>query len=215
MTKIILIASLLLGGTCLAQTSPDSLRAELAKLGMEKELKSYVDKEVDRRANILEQQNMLYRDRIFMVLGLISLIGIGAFVSLYKHTKQKMQKELDKAIYAVDPAYIPLRVPRVNFDVELRRLKWFGFQNISPYAFLDKTCTSGCIVVRIGNDEEAKKLVEFIEREKPDEKNVVYVVYTSHRLDLALFDGHPNITMANMPLTIGQSILVAARGLQA
>jgi len=216
--KKVIIISILLSIACIAaEANMDSVQNECEKIKLKKELEIYVDQKVKAQTNLLEQQNRLYRDKIYLGVGATSAIlltvGISSFIGLYGWLRKKIRDEFNKAFYAVNPAYISLKVPKADFTIELKRLKWFGFKNIKEYTFLDKSCTSGCVVVKIDDEQDAKNLVTFLEQEQPGEKDVAYILYTKIRIDPKLFEDHPNVTLANMPLTIGQAVLVAARAL--
>lgn len=149
---------------------------------------------------------------IIWILGFFSLSiwGTIKFIGLY--VKKRFEKEIDKAIYKVDPTYLQIKMPSSDFDHESERLKKLGFKNIKTYSCLDDSCLSGCVVYNAHNTSEAEVLKNFIVDKKPDQYKVGYVLYTRDRIDPGLFKDFNNITYANSPLTLINAVYAVARG---
>lgn len=134
----------------------------------------------------------------------IKLIGL--------YVKKRFEKEIDKAIYKVDPTYLSIKIPSSDFDHESERLKKLGFRNITTYTCLDDSCLSGCVIYKVDNTSGAEVLKNFIVDKTPDQYKVGYVLYTRDRIDHGLFKDFNNITFANSPLTLINAVYAVARG---
>jgi hypothetical protein len=152
------------------------------------------------------------RKNIAWILGAlgISIWGVIKLIGLY--VKKRFGKEIDKAIYKVDPTYMSIKAPASDFDHESERLKKLGFKNVTTYSFLDNSCLSGCVIYSAHNVSEAEVLKNFIVDKNPDQYKVGYVLYTRDRIDPSLFKDFNNITYANSPLTLINAVYAVARG---
>ncbi len=146
------------------------------------------------------------------ILGIfgISIWGVIKLIGLY--VKKRFEKEIDKAIYKVDPTYLSIKIPAADFNHESERLKKLGFRNIATYSSLDDSCVSGCVIYKADNTSEAEVLKKFIVDKSPDQYKVGYVLYTRGRIDQDLFKEFNNITFANSPLTLVNAVYAVARG---
>ncbi len=138
------------------------------------------------------------------IFGVIKLIGL--------YVKKRFKKEIDKAIYKVDPTYLPIKIPASDFDHESERLNKLGFKNIKTYSCLDDSCLSGCIIYSANSTSDAELLKKFLADKNPDQYKVGYILYTRSRIDHDLFKAFNNITFANSPLTLVNAIYAVARG---
>lgn len=146
------------------------------------------------------------------ILGFFGLSIWGAIKLIGMYVKKRFEKEIDKAIYKVDPTYLPIKIPSSDFDHESERLKKLGFKNIKTYSCLDDSCLSGCVIYNVNNTSEADILKNFIVDKNPDQYKVGYVLYTRDRVDHGLFKDFNNITYANSPLTLINAVYAVARG---
>ena len=138
------------------------------------------------------------------IWGTIKLIGL--------YVKKRLEREIDKAIYKVDPTYLSIKIPSSDFEHESERLKRLGFRNITTYSSLDDSCLSGCVIYKADSSSEAEVLKTFILDKKVDQYKVGYVLYTRSRIDHELFKEFNNITFANSPLTLVNAVYSVARG---
>lgn len=138
------------------------------------------------------------------IWGTIKLIGL--------YVKKRFEKEIDKAIYKVDPTYLPIKIPSSDFDHESERLNKLGFKDIKTYSYLDDSCLSGCIIYSANSTSDAELLKNFLADKNPDQYKVGYVLYTRSRIDHDLFKAFNNITFANSPLTLVNAVYAVARG---
>lgn len=152
------------------------------------------------------------RKNIAWILGALGLSIWGAIKFIGSYVKKRFEKEIDKAIYKVDPTYLTIKMPSSDFDHESERLKRLGFKNIRTYSCLDDSCLSGCVIYNAHNVSEAEVLKNFIVDKNPDQYKVGYVLYTRDRIDPGLFKDFNNITYANSPLTLINAIYAVARG---
>ena len=152
------------------------------------------------------------RKNIAWILGALGLSIWGTIKLIGVYVKKRFEKEIDKAIYKVDPTYMSIKVPSSDFDHEAERLKRLGFKNVTTYSFLDNSCLSGCVIYNVNSTSEAEVLKNFIVDKKPDQYKVGYVLYTRDRIDHSLFKDFNNITYANSPLTLINAVYAVARG---
>ncbi len=138
------------------------------------------------------------------IWGMIKLIGL--------YVKKRLKREIDKAIYKVDPTYLSIKIPSSDFDHESERLKKLGFRNITTYSSLDDSCLSDCVIYKADSSSDAVVLKTFILDKKVDQYKVGYVLYTRSRIDHELFKEFNNITFANSPLTLVNAVYSVARG---
>lgn len=191
----------------------DSQKQELDNAALEQKISKQVDEKIKTETDKLRQEISDVRKRSNWLVSIILLIGFGAVGSIYTFAKKKFTVALQKGLEGVDPRYVPIKVPSQNFEVETKKLKWSDFRNIKTYRWLDDSCKSGCVIVPIRNEDEMTTLRDFIEREKPDESKVSYILYTKIYIKPELYP-YPNVTFANSPLTIGQAVLIGARGIK-
>lgn len=140
----------------------------------------------------------------------LTIFGVIKFIGFY--VKKRFEKEIDKAIYKVDPTYLPIKIPASDFDHESERLNKLGFKNIKTYSCLDDSCLSGCIIYSAHDTSDAELLKNFLADKNPDQCKVGYVLYTRSRIDHDLFKAFNNITFANSPLTLVNAVYAVARG---
>lgn len=152
------------------------------------------------------------KKHILWILGVFGLSVWGAIKLIGLNVKKRFEKEIDKAIYKVDPTYLSIKVPSSDFDHESERLKRLGFRNITTYPSLDDSCLSGCVIYKADNTSKAEVLKTFIQDKKVDQYKVGYVLYTRSRIDHELFKEFNNITFANSPLTLINAVYAVARG---
>lgn len=152
------------------------------------------------------------KKNILWILGIFGLSVYGAIKILGLYVKKRFVKEIDKAIYKVDPTYLPIKIPSAGFDHESERLRKLEFKSIKTYSCLNDSCLSGCVIYSVNNTSEAEVLKNFLVDKKPDQYQVGYVLYTRSRIDHDLFKEFNNITFANSPLTLVNAVFAVARG---
>ena len=146
------------------------------------------------------------------ILGIFGISTWGAIKLIGLYVKKRFKKEIDKAIYKVDPTYLSIKIPSSDFDHESERLRRLGFRNVITYPSLDDSCISGCVIYKVDNTAEAEVLKTFMLDKKVDQYKVGYVLYTRSRIDHDLFKEFNNITFANSPLTLVNAVYAVARG---
>ena len=221
MRIFILAITLLLPSILYAQIDADSLKTEIERYKLKEELNSYIDKKIESSSNKFNKDINELRDdiksvKLFNEAALVFLLLIvgGSFWSIWKKSKNQMDKIIEKRIYAVDPLHVLLRIPESDFEVEHERLKWLGFHNIKTYVGLDRSCLTGCVVVKVTNKEKLKQLHNFLKDYKDKTQNTAFVIYTpGFRIpnESTIIEEFPNTILANMPMTIGQAVFTVAR----
>jgi len=147
-----------------------------------------------------------------LIFGFFGLTIFSVIKYIGYHVKKRFKKEIDKAIYKVDPTYLPIKIPASDFDHESERLNKLGFKDIKTYSCLDDSCLSGCIIYSANSTSDAELLKNFLADKNPDQYKVGYVLYTRSRIDHDLFKAFNNITFANSPLTLVNAVYAVARG---
>ena len=213
-SKVIIFFILLSSFAAYSQTKEDSLKSEIKKYQIKEELRAYVDKKIEDTSGKLKED--IKNVKIFNGLAWVVLFVIvgGSFWSIWKKAKNQMNKIIEKRIYAVDPLHVLLRIPERDFEVEHERLKWLGFHNINTYVGLDQSCLTGCVVVKVTNEEKLKQLHNFLKDYKDETQNTAFVIYTpGFRIpnESTIIEEFPNTILANMPMTIGQAVFTVAR----
>lgn len=163
--------------------------------------------------NALKNFNNKLTIYIGIIIALAVFLGFAGFKSLIKGVSSKMRKEINKAIYRVDPTYMEIKVPNSDFDEEFNRLKRLGFGNIKKYNFLDNSCLTGCVIYKIKDDSELDVLKKFFEDKKPDAYKSGFIVYTHKMTRDEFVTRQPNIVCANHVSTLSNAIYTVARNL--
>lgn len=161
------------------------------------------------------------------ISAIAALLGVQSLNDLRKMAKEKLQEAFDKAMYAVNPANIPVYLPvNKNMDVIQRRLQLSGFKKVSYYTDLDHVPTQGVIVVRMTSAQKTDATKEneiakleaqfraFIKKNTFDPTQVAFIIYTTGKLSAETLNCYENLVTANMPPTVANMVLVVGRGLK-
>ena len=156
---------------------------------------------------------------IFAALGLGSVVAavaavLRAFRTVNRAIEERVPPMIDKAMYAVDPAQVEVKLPATGCDMERRRLQWLGFRNFGEFESLSpEECLSGCVVVKIETDEDLQSFADFLKAHSPDPSKVGYVLATTKRISGDIVERFENLTFSNSPATLGTNVFTIARGL--
>ena len=134
-----------------------------------------------------------------------------------------IRKQLNTAIYRVDPLYFPVHIPGERFETERKRLEYLGFAALRPYTSLSDRLRQGIVVYQPDAENpvpDLETLIAFMqdERQPADPEKVGFVIYhTRIPPDTVkkLFDAFPgSVTIANNAVTVASAIYAVARGLK-
>jgi len=150
-----------------------------------------------------------------IVAAVLAILGVPATVwGVSKYAREKIKKQIDQAIYGVDPVNVTIRVPQSDFDHEKQHLERLGFYKIHPYQVLDNTCLEGCVVVVVRSEQDITDFRAFVREYSPNPKKVAYLLYTTKlRVPEDIVDDFSNITFSNTILTLGTNLFTIARSL--
>ncbi len=160
------------------------------------------------------------------ISAIAAILGVQSLNDLRKMAKEKLQEAFDEAVYAVNPANIPVFLPvNKNMDVIQRRLQLSGFKKVTYYTDLDHIPEQGVVVVSINStkktdterEAEITKLeAQFrsvIKKNKFDPARTAFIIYTTGKISGETLNCYENLVTANMPPTVANMVLVVGRGL--
>ena len=204
----------------------DSLKTELWKQQLTAEMKKEMDDAFKEIKSDVEKQVQIAKDDLkadykntMITLGVINLLLIGIGISIIlqqrKAAVEKLKKQIDEALYRVNPLSMPIKIPVQGMEYELERLKKLKFRYISTYKYLDDSCTRDAVILLCHDNESALNAKKFIlDKDLKDSENTIFIVYAKGpKIDQKIFGDFVNVTYANNPLTLIQALFVASRGM--
>lgn len=137
---------------------------ELAKL-QSKQLDLY-KQEFDQRAKSVEQKLVF----INWIIGIVGTLLTGGIIGLLwwvlvktpSIIRERIEREVDFAVYKLDPRRWPINIPRNGFDTEHERLLKLKYGNLRSINGLDASCKEGITVYKANSDEDLDKLKKFM-----------------------------------------------------
>ncbi len=150
-----------------------------------------------------------------VVVVILTFLGYGVIRGFINRSIAKFDKEIEDAIYRIDPRDMPIKLPATGMDKQFERLQRLEFRNLSKYKWLDESCTRNAIVYLATGDKQAEELKKFIvNKNLTESEDLVFVVYTKGaRITSSILGEIDNVTFANSHLTLVQALFVAARGM--
>lgn len=186
----------------------------------------------------LDQKLLMLGGVAFLISLAAGVIGIKTYNDLDKVVKEKVNTALDKALYQLDPTYLPIHIykgrvrrnikkdetPRSAArtglpDVE-QRLTLTGLLNVGMITYLDKVTQNGITVIPIDDEADENEFVKFIKGGKVelDSEEAGFILYSPQGKDpyhiKTAQAAFPNTVIANMPATVASMVLVVGRGLK-
>lgn len=182
-------------------------------------------------------------DQKLFILGCIAVfisfvagfLGYKTYDGLDKVIKEKVNSSLEKALYQLDPTYLPIHIYRGRVRRNLRkremprtaardglpdvvrRLELTGLLNVGEITHLDKVTQTGITVIPIDDEADEDEFIKFVKDSKvkldPEEAGFILYApfgYTIKKAQTAF----ENTTIANMPATVASMVLVVGRGLK-
>ncbi len=197
---------------------------------LKKELTRYIDQKMkdeqaarEKEVQLAVQELALAEQRFdsnlnhyLIIFGAVLLLVTGAQFLLIRSVPYRFKKQLDHAIYKVNPQNIPVKLPSAGMEKEVDYLDRLSFlNNVKYYHHLNDDCDKDIVIFPATNDQEATVLKSYIDqRELKDSERAIYIVYTrGAHISHAIFSGYGNVTFANNRMTLFQALFVAARGI--
>jgi len=132
-----------------------------------------------------------------------------------RRLKEKIEEQLDKAVFRVDPTLFPIYMPRSGHDPEITRLRRLGFEEIRPYSDLEDVKPGSIVVYPAKDLDDIDTLASVIQARgwKPDQ--FAFIIYTPGRIEGGekIYKTFDNITFANNTITIATHLYALARGM--
>lgn len=174
------------------------------------------DLSFDVMNQLFEDKKQLYFvSALATFLGVLgSFFGIKTYNDINKKVQEKIKKSIDKEykrqIEEADIELIPIRIQKSELlsDV-VKRLKLYGLQNLSFFSFYSGQLTRGIVIVVINSEESEKEFQEFLKKydEKLNPQQTAFILYANnYRVSAETIGMYPNLTMANMPATVGIAV---------
>jgi hypothetical protein len=179
-----------------------------------------------QRAELKAERDLLPFTQIAGLLGLIGLgVGISTPLLLRKWIHERAKKELDAAIYRVNPVFIPVywtdatlaikeKLEKLGFK-DLRAYKSFGdFLGPPPQNELLDALQHPCIVLHYATTkDDVDVLQKFIESAKPDVEQVAFIIFAPTQIPGGnqIQSLYPTITFGNGPTTVATHVFSFAR----
>lgn len=152
------------------------------------------------------------------ITGLAGLLGWKSYSDIDKGVRERLQTSFDKEILGFDPKSL---VVRIRQDRHLERvqhmLELYGLKS-ELYSKLGRTSTSGVTIVPIESPEDENELATFVENYDDDigPSKTAFVIYAlkGFRVTKPVLLEHECITLANLPVTVANAVLIVGRGLR-
>lgn len=185
-------------------------------------------------------------DQKLLIFGWVALfisfaagsLGLKTLNDLDKVIKEKVNASLEKALYQLDPTYLPIHIykgrvrrnlnkgeihrsaARTGLPGVEQRLTLTGLLNLGEIKYLDKVTQTGITVIPIDDEADEREFINFVEsgKVKLDPEEAGFILYspqgkeTYHIKDAQY--AFPNTVIATMPATVASMVLVVGRGLK-
>lgn len=183
----------------------------------------------------LDQKLIILSSIAVFISFIAGFLGYRTYNDLDKVIKEKINSSLEKALYQLDPTYLPIHIykgrirrnlkkdekPRTAAREGLpdvhRRLELTGLLNRGEITYLDKVTQTGITIIPIDDEADEEEFIKFIKDGKvkldPEEAGVILYAPRGYEIKKAqnVFE---NTTIANMPVTVASMVLVVGRGLK-
>lgn len=193
----------------------ESEKSESRLLKIQEEQKEILEKKLEFNKNEINQKYNFLTWLVQIVSGLLGLSIIGAVIYIKNYINKKIEREIDFAVYKLDPRRWPIQIPDKNFDTERKRLENLKFINLTTYIGLDVNLKEGITIFRAMNDDDLKRLKTVLDDQKVDPlKSFIVIYYTGkEKLDIRYLAPYENYVLSNMPGTLSNQIFIASRNI--
>lgn len=215
---------------------PASTPADLGELTTRVEnLESIHDQNLKAFQWQLDQKLFILGSIAVFISFLAGVLGYKTYDGLDRVIKEKVNSSLEKALYQLDPTYLPIHIykgrarrnlkedekPRTAARDSLpdvaRRLELTGLLNVGEIKYLGRASQFGITIIPIDDEADEDEFIKFVQGGKvnldPEEAGFILYApfgYTIKKAQTAF----ENTTIANMPATVASMVLVVGRGLK-
>lgn len=166
---------------------------------------------------------------------LAGFLGYKTYNDLDRVIKEKVNSSLEKALYQLDPTYLPIHIykgrarrnlkegetPRTaardSLPDVVRRLELTGLLNVEGIKYLGSESQVGITVIPIDDEADEDEFIRFVQdgKVKLDPQEAGFILYAQRGYDVKKAQtAFENTTIANMPVTVASMVLVVGRGLK-
>lgn len=175
----------------------------------------------------LDQKLIIIGGVAFFISLAAGVVGIKSYNDLDKVVQEKVGREVDKALYQLDPTNLSIFVPELDnpqnkheMEKVWDRLDLTGLNNLNWYRGFEsgrvKRLFNGVTIVLVQSKEDEGKLVAFLKRHKKqlDPRRAAFILYAKgYQVSSETLEAYENLVTANMPVTVANMVLVVGRGL--
>lgn len=176
----------------------------------------------------LDQKLIMLGGVAFLISLAAGVLGIKSYNDLDKVVQEKVGKEIDKALYQLDPTNLSIFVPELDISKDKKemekvwdRLDLTGLKNLNWYRGFEsgrvKRLFNGVTIVLVKSKEDEAKLTAFLQRHKKqlDPRRAAFILYAKgYQVSEETLGVYANLVTANMPVTVANMVLVVGRGLR-
>ncbi len=154
---------------------------------------------------------------------LAAVLGWKSYNDIGKMVRERIEHSFDLEILGFDPKSLQVRLKsNKELIIELARakemLELYGIQPAIWNAKLNKACTQGITVIPIETDEDEQNFVDFLENydQSISPTRTAFVLYAlkGYRIKSQTVLEHQCVTLANLPVTAANAVLIVGRGLR-
>lgn len=175
----------------------------------------------------LDQKLIVLGGVAFLISLAAGVVGVKSYNDLDKVVQEKVGREIDKALYQLDPTNLSIFIPELDNPKDKKemekvwdRLDLTGLNNLNWYRGFEsgrvKRLFNGVTVVLVQNKEDEGKLTAFLRRHKKqlDPRRAAFILYArGYQVTGETLESYANLVTANMPVTVANMVLVVGRGL--
>ena len=125
--------------------------------------------------------------------------------------KSTIDKEYKKQIEEADLKLLPIWVKETKaLEPVMQRLELYDLKNLRYFTFYSQSLLQGITIVPIENEADEIGFQKFIETYQKDlsPQKVAFILYTGkYRVSEKTVGAFPNLTLANMPATVGMAVI--------
>jgi len=205
------------------QSLPDQLATQQAQIdNLERQVQN-----LDKDNQLLAREYQLQLNLKLWGLGLATLftsslaalLGWKSYSDIGILVRERIEQSFDKEILGFDPKSLKIRLRKGRGLERIESmLKLYQLSNIDWYTKLNKACTDGVFLVPMENKTDEEEFAKFIDdyNDEITPNKSAYVVYAlkGFRVENAMLLEHECITLANLPVTAANAVLIVGRALR-
>lgn len=211
------------------QSQVDDLSRRIDKLENDQ---FFTLREIERK---MDEKLLILSSIALLISFLAGFLGYKTYNDLDMVIKEKVNSSLEKALYQLDPTYLPIHIykgrvrrnlkegetPRTTARDSLsdvsRRLELTGLLNVGEITYLYKVTQTGITIVPIDDETDEDEFIKFVKdgKVKLDPEKAGFILYAPFGYTIKKAQtAFENTTIANMPATVASMVLVVGRGLK-